>query len=87
MEANIVVNEQVSEQGLTIDKHLLLPWQDADQVSTVKPTLPLGSVPGATVREVLVAVRLKLLPTKSTNLSVCSDRDRHRYCHNFNVRT
>lgn len=25
MEANIVVNEQVSEQGLTIDKHLLLP--------------------------------------------------------------
>lgn len=36
----------------------------------MQPTLPLSSVPGAAVCEVLIAVRLKLLPPKSTNLSV-----------------
>lgn len=66
---------QTPPHRLTVDEQLLLLWQDAGQVGAVQPTLPLSGVPGPTVCEVLVAVRLKLLPTKSTNLSVCKDRE------------
>lgn len=48
--------------------------QDAGQVGSVYPTFPLCSVPGPTVCKVLVAVRLKLLPTKTTHLNVCRKR-------------
>lgn len=44
--------------------------QDAGQVGSVYPTFPLCSVPGPTVCKVPVAVRLKLLPTKTTHLNV-----------------
>lgn len=49
---------------------MLLLRQDAGQVAAVQPALPLCSVPGATVREVLVAVRLELAPAEAANLGV-----------------
>lgn len=55
---------------LTVHKVLLLLGQDAGQVATMQPTFPLCSVPRASVCHVLVALRLKLLPTKSANLRV-----------------
>lgn len=72
-----LIREVRSEQErnkLTVDKDLLLLGQDADQVGAMEPTLPLSSVPGPTVCEVLVAVRLKLAPARSTHLCVCTDR-------------
>lgn len=51
---------------------LLLLRQDAGQVRAVQATLSLGGIPGAPVREVLVAVRLKLPPTESANLDICN---------------
>lgn len=64
---------QKPEDGLTIDEQLLLLGQDAGQVSAVQTTLPLSSVPRPAVGEVFIAVRLKLLPSKPTHLSVCSE--------------
>lgn len=39
-------------------------------MGAVQPALPLCSVPGAAVREVLVAVRLELVPAQAADLSV-----------------
>lgn len=50
--------------------------QDASQVGAVQPALPLCGVPGATVREVFVAVRLELVPAKATNLSVWKKKEK-----------
>lgn len=67
-----------SRHKRTVDKLLLLLRQDAGQVGAVKPALPLRSVPGATVRKVLVAVRLELVPAEATNLSVWEKMENKR---------
>lgn len=72
-----LMSEVRCEQGrnrLTVDKHLLLLGQDADQVGAMEPTLPLSGVPGPTVYDVFVAVGLKLVPAKFTQLWVCRNR-------------
>lgn len=61
----------------TVDKLLLLLRQDAGQVGAVQPALSLCSVPGATMREVLVAVRLELMPAEATNLSVWKKKEKN----------
>lgn len=72
---------------LTVDEVLLLLRQDAGEVCAVETTLSLCSIPGAAVSEVLVAVRLKLLPTKATLLSVCDERKRLESDHRATSRS
>lgn len=54
----------------TVDEDLLLVGQDAGQVSSLQAALPLRRVPGAPVREVLVALPLELVPAVVTGLRV-----------------
>lgn len=49
-------------------------------MGAVQPALPLCGVPGATVREVFVAVRLELLPAKATNLGVWKKKEKKTKC-------
>lgn len=42
----------------------------------METTLPLRRVPCPAVREVLVAVRLELLPAEAAHLGVCGGRER-----------
>lgn len=54
----------------TIYEELLFVGQDAGQVSALQTTLSFCCLPRPPVGEVLIAVALKLLPTKVTNLRI-----------------
>lgn len=54
----------------SVYKKLFFVGQDAGEVGAMDSTLSFSRVPSPTVSEVLVAMRLEFLPTKSTHLSV-----------------
>lgn len=65
-------NAHTPHYALTVDKVLLLWGDDADQVGVQVPAALLCFQPHLSVREVQVAVALKLSPTVFTLLLICS---------------
>lgn len=64
---------------LTVDKVLLLWCDDADQVGVHVPAALLGVQPRLSVRDVQVAVPLKLGPTLLTLLLICSSNTKESH--------
>lgn len=64
--------QRTSHDPLTVDKVLLLRRDDADQVGVDVPAALLGVQPRLSVRDMQVAVALKLGPTLLTLLLICS---------------
>lgn len=60
----------VHEKELTIYKELLLVGQDAGEVTALQTTLSFPGFPCPSVCEVFIAVALKLVPAKVTNLCI-----------------
>ncbi len=64
---------------LTINKELLFMGQDAGEVTALQATLSLRCFPCPPVCEVLIAVALKLVPAKVTNLRIWKIETREAY--------